>query len=68
MWNLRRTTFGRKRVSSKDTINRMLVPLQRRGPNHEGSYFSNAIGLGHRRLSIIDLSAHANQPMNDCEV
>lgn len=52
-------------ISSEDTINRMLVPLQRRGPNHEGTFFSNVIGLGHRRLSIIDLSAHANQPMSD---
>lgn len=39
--------------------------LQHRGPDAEGFYFSedNKIGLGHRRLSIIDLSATANQPM-----
>ena len=53
------------RASSPKTITRMLVPLRRRGPNHEGTYFSHAIGLGHRRLSIIDLSKHANQPMTD---
>ena len=47
------------------TIERMLVPLQRRGPNHEGTYFSKILGLGHRRLSFIDLSAKANQPMHD---
>ncbi len=52
-------------VSSKETINRMLVPLQRRGPNHEGSFYHGPIGLGHRRLSIIDLTANANQPMRD---
>ncbi len=52
-------------VSSKDTINRMLVPLRRRGPDHEGRFFSNALGMGHRRLSIIDLSSQANQPMTD---
>ncbi len=53
--------------SSPDTIQRMLGPLQRRGPDHEGIYFSTAVGLGHRRLSIIDLSSHANQPMTDVQ-
>ena len=46
----------------------MLVSLRRRGPDHEGSFFLNAVGLGHRRLSVIDLSAHANQPMTDIEL
>ena len=49
--------------SSSETIKQMLIPLQSRGPNHEGSFFSNAVGMGHRRLSVIDLSANANQPM-----
>lgn len=49
------------------TIDVMLQTLQRRGPDHEGSYFSGAIGLGHRRLSVIDLSARANQPMFDAD-
>jgi asparagine synthase (glutamine-hydrolysing) len=37
----------------------------RRGPDAEGVYFSSdlRVGLAHRRLSIIDLSAGANQPM-----
>ena len=47
------------------TLKRMLVPLQSRGPDNEGTYLSKALGLGHRRLSIIDLSANANQPMQD---
>jgi asparagine synthase (glutamine-hydrolysing) len=39
--------------------------LQHRGPNAEGFYFSEdkCVGLAHRRLSILDLSAAANQPM-----
>ena len=37
--------------------------LQHRGPDAEGFFFQNKTGLGHRRLSIIDLSAAANQPM-----
>ena len=49
------------------TIEAMLQALRRRGPDHEGSYFSGALGLGHRRLSVIDLSAKANQPMFDAD-
>lgn len=39
--------------------------LQHRGPDAEGFYFSEdeKVGLGHRRLSILDLSSSANQPM-----
>ena len=39
--------------------------IQYRGPDAEGFYFSEdeKIGLGHRRLSILDLSPSANQPM-----
>ena len=39
--------------------------LQHRGPDADGFYFSadDKMGLAHRRLSIIDLSATANQPM-----
>lgn len=46
-------------------LQRMLIPLQSRGPDNEGVYQSKVVGLGHRRLSIIDLSANANQPMQD---
>ncbi len=39
--------------------------IQHRGPDAKGFYFSddNSVGLAHRRLSILDLSAAANQPM-----
>jgi asparagine synthase (glutamine-hydrolysing) len=46
-------------------IGRMLAPLARRGPDHGGSYSDGPLGFGHRRLSIIDLSVRANQPMVD---
>jgi asparagine synthase (glutamine-hydrolysing) len=43
----------------------MLPRLQRRGPDHEATYSDGPLALGHRRLSIIDLSQHAHQPMVD---
>ncbi|MCG3167223.1 MAG: Asparagine synthetase [glutamine-hydrolyzing] 1 [Bacteroidia bacterium] len=36
--------------------------LAHRGPDASGYFLENAVGLGHRRLSIIDLSEAANQP------
>lgn len=46
-------------------ISRMSDQLARRGPDHAGTYQDGPLAFGHRRLSIIDLSAHANQPMVD---
>jgi len=48
-----------------DAVARMMGPLTRRGPDHGGSYSDGALAFGHRRLSIIDLSVRANQPMVD---
>lgn len=42
--------------------------LARRGPDHSGSYSDGGLGLGHRRLAVVDLSLHANQPMLDQEL
>jgi asparagine synthase (glutamine-hydrolysing) len=39
--------------------------LSKRGPDHQGLYTDQFVGLGHRRLSIIDTSAAAHQPMWD---
>jgi len=39
--------------------------LEKRGPDFQDIYLDEWIGLGHRRLSIIDTSAIANQPMWD---
>ena len=44
---------------------RMSEKLARRGPDHAGSYSDGALAFGHRRLSIIDLSPSASQPMVD---
>ena len=51
-----------------DAIQRMMGELTRRGPDHGGSYSDGALGFGHRRLSIIDLSVRSNQPMVDAEL
>ncbi len=39
--------------------------LAHRGPDHQGTAHGDLFGLGHRRLSIIDVSAEANQPFAD---
>ena len=38
--------------------------LKHRGPDNSDFYAANSVGLGHTRLSIIDLSSKANQPMH----
>jgi len=42
-----------------------LESMQSRGPDASGVYIQSAIALGHRRLSILDLSHAADQPMLD---
>ncbi len=46
-------------------VKRMTDIIAHRGPNSEGFYIDGYIGLGHRRLAIIDLSESANQPMKN---
>ena len=48
---------------SKDSIKRMTDAIAHRGPDGEGQYTDRNVGLGHRRLSIIDLTERASQPM-----
>ena len=46
-------------------IGRMTDKMTRRGPDAQGTFSDGPIALGHRRLSIIDLSDRAKQPMVD---
>ena len=39
--------------------------LSRRGPDRGNTFTHNYVGLGHRRLSIIDTTEGGNQPMTD---
>jgi asparagine synthase (glutamine-hydrolysing) len=41
------------------------MALEHRGPDYQGIWNDDHLGLGHRRLSIIDTSDAANQPMRD---
>lgn len=50
-----------------DLVKQMNTVQKHRGPDDEGLYISDTCVLGHRRLSIIDLSANGHQPFSsDC--
>src|SRR5271168_3681462 len=49
--------------ASLETVNAMTSLLRHRGPDGEGSWSAPGVALGHRRLSIIDLSHASDQPM-----
>jgi len=57
--------FGQQRRVSPDLIKAMRDCMVHRGPDGGDLWISEQahIGLGHRRLSIVDLSNSANQPM-----
>ena len=44
-------------------LKKMTDAIAHRGPDGEGHWIEGAVGLGHRRLSIIDLSPAGHQPM-----
>jgi asparagine synthase (glutamine-hydrolysing) len=50
----------------RETIRRMAQTIFHRGPDDDGYFFDGPVGLGFRRLSIIDL-AGGHQPMSDAE-
>lgn len=52
-------------ASRQDTIEKMLKRIVHRGPDGQGIYLdeNTPVTLGHRRLSIIDLSSNGTQPM-----
>jgi len=52
----------------KQTLLEMMSRLERRGPDAAGEYADGPVALGHRRLSIIDLSERSNQPLVDAEL
>ena len=58
--------------ADEQLIQNMLATITHRGPDDEGVYIAPAangerVGLGHRRLSIIDLSSAGHEPMTDAQ-
>jgi asparagine synthase (glutamine-hydrolysing) len=53
------------RKVDKELVHRMASLLNHRGPDDEGVYVKDNAGLGHKRLSIIDLSPAGHQPMSN---
>ena len=49
--------------NSNRVLQEMLDKIKHRGPDAEGTYIDEDIALGHRRLSIIDVSEAGTQPL-----
>jgi asparagine synthase (glutamine-hydrolysing) len=58
--------FERREPVDRENIVRMARSIAHRGPDDEGYFMSGPVGLGFRRLSIIDLVG-GHQPMSDAE-
>jgi asparagine synthase (glutamine-hydrolysing) len=56
--------FGNQAPVQRRDIEAMTKSIAHRGPDDDGFYISGPLGLGFRRLSIIDLSG-GHQPMSD---
>ena len=49
--------------NADEVLGKMMVRIRHRGPDAEGRYIDGNIALGHRRLSIIDISSSGDQPI-----
>jgi asparagine synthase (glutamine-hydrolysing) len=52
-----------KKLDLTKVVESMNAATKHRGPDAEGIYVDSGVGLGHVRLSIIDLNSTSNQPM-----
>ncbi|MFY4858285.1 asparagine synthase (glutamine-hydrolyzing) [Aliarcobacter butzleri] len=64
--------IDKNKNTPKEILSDMIETLHHRGPDDVGVFYeqntNTTIGLGHKRLSIQDLSNHGHQPMSsDCE-
>ncbi len=50
-------------VVEEEALNKMIGLLMHRGPDDQGIKMDGVVGLGHTRLSILDLSSKGHQPM-----
>ena len=51
-------------LAPRAVLERMVEAVRHRGPDDGGVYLDDRVGLGHRRLSIVDLSG-GRQPLSD---
>src|SRR5438128_3507966 len=58
--------FARNEPVESETVRQMTRSIVHRGPDDQGYFISGRLGLGFRRLSIIDL-AGGHQPMSDAD-
>jgi len=56
--------YSKKNRFRRNDLEVMAQKISHRGPDAEGFYDQENVGLAHKRLSIIDLSEAANQPMS----
>jgi asparagine synthetase B (glutamine-hydrolysing) len=61
--------YANEQPIQEELLTTMRDVMPHRGPDGEGVWISpdQKVGLGHRRLSIIDLSETANQPMSNAD-
>ncbi len=57
--------FDPSRQVAPSLITTMASVLQHRGPDDHGAFVNGHVGLGHQRLSIIDISSAGHQPMTN---
>ncbi|MGY1715559.1 N-acetylglutaminylglutamine amidotransferase [Geodermatophilus sp. SYSU D01106] len=55
-------------LADTTAVARMVEALVPRGPDGQGQWSAGRVAFGHRRLSVIDLSASGSQPMVDSEL
>ncbi|MTI32067.1 asparagine synthase (glutamine-hydrolyzing) [Xanthovirga aplysinae] len=57
--------FNQLGLSQLNHLDQSVDYLTKRGPDSRGTYVNQKVGLGHRRLSIIDTSDNSRQPMTE---
>ena len=57
--------YRNERAVSPGTVSNMMQTIMHRGPDDSGQWTEGSIGLGHRRLSIRDLTSAGQQPLCD---
>ena len=54
-----------RKIDARAVVEGQIATMRYRGPDACGIHVADGVGLGHARLSIIDVSCDANQPMFD---